>query len=189
MARPRSEDKRQTILQAAARLFAEEGLTAPTSRIAKAAGVAEGTIFTYFASKDELLNQLYLSLKAQLRLAYPERPNSTDLRDSLWQYWSAYVAWGLAHPVERRALAKVQVSDRVTNATRVQAAQTFHDIADVLMKAMALGALRKQPPAFVGALMVAMVETAIDFISNQPDLARNTAADAFSAFWSAITSR
>lgn len=61
MARPRSEDKRQTILRAATQLFAEEGLNAPTARIAKAAGVAEGTIFTYFANKDVLMNQLYLS--------------------------------------------------------------------------------------------------------------------------------
>jgi AcrR family transcriptional regulator len=45
MSRPRSEDKRQTILQAAARLFAEEGLSAPTARIAKMAGVVEGTVF------------------------------------------------------------------------------------------------------------------------------------------------
>lgn len=54
MARPRSEDKRQTILRAAIQLFAEEGLNAPTARIAKLAGVAEGTVFTYFTNKDGL---------------------------------------------------------------------------------------------------------------------------------------
>jgi AcrR family transcriptional regulator len=188
MARPRSDDKRQTILQAATGLIAEEGLAASTARIAKAAGVAEGTIFTYFATKDELLNQLYLALKAQLRLAYPEISKGTGLRESIWLYWSAYVAWGLAHPVERRALAKIQVSDRVTGATRALAAQAFHDISDSLVKAMALGGLRKQPPAFVGALMVAMAETAIDFIANNPELATNTCADAYAAFWSAVTS-
>ena len=68
MARPRSEDKRQTILRAAIQLFAEEGLNAPTARIAKLAGVAEGTVFTYFTNKDELLNQLYLELKHGLQV-------------------------------------------------------------------------------------------------------------------------
>jgi len=187
MARPRSEDKRQTILQAATRLFAEEGLTAPTSRIAKAAGVAEGTVFTYFISKDELMNQLYSDLKAQLRLAYADIPDSTELRESIWQYWSAYVTWGLTHPVERQALARLQVSGRITSATRSAAAQSFQNIVDLLIEAMRLGGLRHQPPAFIGALMVAMAETAIDFIGNNPALAKNTCADAFSAFWNAIT--
>jgi len=42
MARPKSEDKRNAILDAATRLFAERGLTAaPTSEISKQAGVAE----------------------------------------------------------------------------------------------------------------------------------------------------
>ena len=43
MARPKSEDKRNAILDAATRVFAERGLTAaPTSEISKQAGVAEG---------------------------------------------------------------------------------------------------------------------------------------------------
>ena len=80
MARPRSEDKRQAILLAAIRLFAEEGLNAPTARIARTAGVAEGTLFTYFASKDELLNQLYLELKGQLRAAMEPAPPRAGLK-------------------------------------------------------------------------------------------------------------
>ena len=44
-------------------LFAERGIGhAPTSAIAAAAGVAEGTLFTYFKTKDELLNELYREL-------------------------------------------------------------------------------------------------------------------------------
>jgi hypothetical protein len=42
------------IFDAATRLFAERGLTAaPTSEISKQAGVAEGTLFTYFRTEDE----------------------------------------------------------------------------------------------------------------------------------------
>ena len=66
MARPRSEDKRAAILEAAAEAVAVLGVSAPTAKIAKGAGVAEGTLFTYFANKNELLNQLYLELKTDL---------------------------------------------------------------------------------------------------------------------------
>ena len=45
MARQRDEEKRVAILLAAARVIAEEGLAAPTAKIAKAASVADGTLF------------------------------------------------------------------------------------------------------------------------------------------------
>ena len=50
MARPRSEDKRTAILEAATEVVAELGIGAPTAKVAKGAGVAEGTLFTYFAN-------------------------------------------------------------------------------------------------------------------------------------------
>ena len=66
MARVRSPEKRSAILQSAVHEIAEVGLGAPTAMIAKRAGVAAGTLFTYFASKEELLNELYLELKGQV---------------------------------------------------------------------------------------------------------------------------
>ncbi|HAZ3452149.1 TPA: helix-turn-helix transcriptional regulator, partial [Klebsiella pneumoniae] len=56
MARPKSEDKKQALLEAATAAFAQSGIAASTSAIARSAGVAEGTLFRYFATKDELLN-------------------------------------------------------------------------------------------------------------------------------------
>ena len=51
MARPRSEDKRNAILAAAVQVIARQGTSALTSQIAKIAGIAEGSLFTYFVSK------------------------------------------------------------------------------------------------------------------------------------------
>lgn len=56
MARPLSEDKHNAILAAAAEAVAALGMSAPTARIAAGAGVAEGTLFTYFPTKDVLFN-------------------------------------------------------------------------------------------------------------------------------------
>jgi len=87
MARPLSEDKRTAILEAATKVVAMLGVSAPTAKIAKGAGVAEGTLFTYFANKDELLNRLYLELKMDLRDAMmtgylPARESSTGVATS-----------------------------------------------------------------------------------------------------------
>lgn len=75
MARPKSEDKKQALLEAATAAFAQSGIAASTALIARNAGVAEGTLFRYFATKDDLLNALYLHLKQhhhRAKRAYPQ---------------------------------------------------------------------------------------------------------------------
>jgi TetR/AcrR family fatty acid metabolism transcriptional regulator len=55
-----STDKRERILRAAVKVFAKKGFFASrVSEIAKAAGVADGTIYLYFKSKDDLLTCLF----------------------------------------------------------------------------------------------------------------------------------
>jgi TetR/AcrR family fatty acid metabolism transcriptional regulator len=56
----RSRDKRDRILKAAVKVFARNGFHATrVSEVAKAAGVADGTIYLYFKSKEELLVSLF----------------------------------------------------------------------------------------------------------------------------------
>jgi TetR/AcrR family fatty acid metabolism transcriptional regulator len=53
-------DKRDRILRAAVKVFAKSGFHATrVSEVAKAAGVADGTIYLYFKSKEELLVSLF----------------------------------------------------------------------------------------------------------------------------------
>src|SRR6266568_1942145 len=57
---PPAEGKRERILDAAIKVFAAEGFyNAKVSQIAHEAGVADGTIYLYFKSKDDLLINLF----------------------------------------------------------------------------------------------------------------------------------
>ena len=52
----RTAAKRELILEAAGRLFAEKGYHRTTTKdIAEASDVSEGTIYNYFSSKEDLL--------------------------------------------------------------------------------------------------------------------------------------
>jgi TetR/AcrR family fatty acid metabolism transcriptional regulator len=56
-----TQDKRRVILDAAVRVFARQGFHAcRVSDIADEAGVAYGLVYHYFASKDEVLDTLFL---------------------------------------------------------------------------------------------------------------------------------
>lgn len=60
ISQPDASDKRQRILSAAIRVFAERGFYhARVSEVAAEAGVAGGTIYNYFKSKDDLLICLF----------------------------------------------------------------------------------------------------------------------------------
>ena len=60
-------DKRMAVILAAMELVAENGFHgSPMSGIAKRAGVAAGTIYHYFESKDALIEATYAHLEEQL---------------------------------------------------------------------------------------------------------------------------
>lgn len=53
-------DKRGAILRAATKVFAEKGyFNSKVADIAKEAGIADGTVYLYFKSKDEILHSLF----------------------------------------------------------------------------------------------------------------------------------
>jgi AcrR family transcriptional regulator len=187
MARPRSEDKRNALLDSALRTFAEQGLGAPTSKIAKGAGVAEGTLFNYFETKDDLLNQLYLEIKAQLRDAMlPGYPRDQDLKARLRHTWHTYVGWGVEYPQKRKVMALLMMSDRVTSAIKMEGSEAFADISRHMQEGTASGALRDQPGEFIAAIMRALADTTMDFMSNEPEQAERYCEAGFEAYWNAI---
>jgi TetR/AcrR family fatty acid metabolism transcriptional regulator len=81
MARPKSEDKRARILQAAVKVFARKGyFAARVSEIARRAGVADGTIYLYFRGKEDLLVSLFDEVMSvhveEVKAALPKVPTT-----------------------------------------------------------------------------------------------------------------
>ena len=55
------KDKKTVIMEASLKLFTERGFYGTsTAQISKEAGVATGTLFNYFPTKEDLLNSLIL---------------------------------------------------------------------------------------------------------------------------------
>ena len=72
-------DKYQHILEAACAVFAEQGFYQSTiSQIARAAGVADGTIYLYFKNKDDILVQFYKYKTRQIFERFREAVKKSD---------------------------------------------------------------------------------------------------------------
>ncbi len=154
MARPRSEDKRNAIMAAAVRIIAVQGPSAPTALVAKEAGVSNGSLFTYFATKADLLNQLYVELKTEMGMAALDGlPTRSGNRKQLLHMWTNWLRWATTYPDKRRVLAHLGVSDDVTAASHKAASRAFAGIAALLERIRENGPMHHVPLAFVVALM------------------------------------
>ncbi len=93
-----SNGKYERILDGAATVFAKEGFhQATVAKIAKAAGVADGTIYIYFKNKDDILVQFFNFKTRQVFSKFREvmeQPNDavTKLRDLIGQHFAAFQA-------------------------------------------------------------------------------------------------
>ena len=98
----RVKDKRQAILNATLGLIAENGFHGTSmSKVAQEAGVSAGSIYNYFASKDELIDELYKAVKrksvrAILENLDPAQPLKTQIRQIL----ATIIRYSLHHPEE-----------------------------------------------------------------------------------------
>jgi TetR/AcrR family transcriptional regulator, repressor of fatR-cypB operon len=100
--RPRVDDKRRKILDAALRVFAERGYDGTNvPEIAKAAGVGTGTVYRYFEDKEALVNEVFRDAKLRLRSALLDgmpAPDPDDLEAArawfhdLWRRLARFAA-------------------------------------------------------------------------------------------------
>jgi AcrR family transcriptional regulator len=165
------------ILEAATRVIVTQGLSAPTAGIAKEAGVANGSLFTYFETKTDLFNQRYLELKTEMASAEP--------RQQLLHLWQHWMNWAVSYPEKRRALAQLSVSDEITPETRAAGNKTMAGVARLLEHVRASGPMRKAPMGFVVAIMNSVAK-AIDFMTRDSSQARKHCKEGFEALWRVV---
>ncbi len=184
MARPKSEDKYNALLAATITVCSELGLEAPTSKIARTAGVAEGTLFTYFKTKDELLNHLYLELKKEMgQVMLFNYPRTLTLHKRMYFVWSKYINWGAHNPDKRKVMGQLSVSDRITAESRAAGRVIFSEAAVLLDECLKNSKIQNSSCAFISAMMLAMADTTIDFIIREPVEAEHYCNAGFDAFW------
>lgn len=190
MARPKSEDKRNAILSAAARVFAIKGLGAATSAISKAAGVAEGTLFTYFKTKDDLMNDLYREIKLELADAMMSNfPRKKSVRVRLQHVWDCFVNWGAANPEQRKVLAQLEVWDGLSKEAAEAGSAPFTEVQTMAQDAMDQHLIRNLSHEYVAAMMRSLAQTTIEFMARNPKNADHFRQTGFEVLWAGISKK
>lgn len=184
MPRPKSDEKRSAILEAATRIIVSQGLSAPTAGIAKEAGVANGSLFTYFETKTDLFNQLYLELKTEMAAAAMEGVLAkAELREQFYRIWRNWMHWAVSFPDKRRALAQLSPSSDITAETRMAVQKSMAPLARLVERSRENGSMQKAPLAFVLTLMNSVAEATMDFMTQDAANAKKHCKVGFAAMW------
>jgi AcrR family transcriptional regulator len=188
MPRVRSNDKRSAILAAATHLIVTYGLSAPTMGIAKEAGIPNGSLFTYFPTKSELFNQLYLELKSEMAVAATEGVQEGEFsRERFFHVWRNWTHWAVCFPEKRKALTQLNVSDAITLETRAAAHEAMRPLGVLMEQCRAVGPMSKVPMGFVAMLLNSSADATMDFMSQDPKHAKKHCKDGFDAVWRMLT--
>ena len=174
-------------MAAATRVVVEHGLNASTASIANEAGVSNGSLFTYFETKTELFNALYIELKKDMAVAaLAEFSETDDLREQFFKVWRNWASWVQKYPEKRRAIALLGVSDDITETTRQIGHKTMAPLALLVEKSRAKGVLRDAPQGLVLAIMNSVADATMDYMSSDRENADQHCRMGLEAVWKMI---
>lgn len=96
---PASPERRDDILDAALECFVERGFHGTTvPDVAKAAGMAAGTMYHYFTGKEALVNAVYRKWKMRVgQLVLTRFPGGAPPREQFRAMWHAMVEFAMTH--------------------------------------------------------------------------------------------
>jgi AcrR family transcriptional regulator len=184
-------DKRQAILDTALTLFVSQGFHGTsTASIAKHAGVATGTLFHHFPSKEALMECLFLTIKQEFADALLLTPHKgSDLKHNAQQLWQSAIDWSLAYPVKQLFFQQYSMSPMIAATVREQAMNGILGfIAELIKQGQLMGLIAYYPLELMLENCHGQYLAATSFFIDNPHLGTDkTYRDAsFELFWKAM---
>ncbi|MGB0384387.1 MAG: TetR/AcrR family transcriptional regulator [Ardenticatenaceae bacterium] len=157
--RKKEGNKKQAIFDATLRLITERGFHAtPTSLIAKEAGIATGTLYLYFDSKNDLLNKLYIKVKTHMAEGWTEGLSSdATIQEGLELLWRNMLNHRLSYPIEFAFVEQFENSPLLDQATLEARREMFEPVYVLFAQALAKKVIKDMSKDIVTSLFMAPI--------------------------------
>ncbi|MBN1372761.1 MAG: TetR/AcrR family transcriptional regulator [Anaerolineaceae bacterium] len=193
MVRTLNPERREKFLNAALALFVEKGVqNTTTAEIAQAAGAAAGTLFLYFPTKQDLIDELAL----QISRAQTERINSLldpelSARESFYAIWRGSVGWFVENPLAYRYILQVRDSGMISTEVVKETGLLFNFYYAAIQKGLQEKVIHPYPVDLIGGFLYQNIVAITNYIQMQPDPVRRQEAleMGFDIFWNGICAR
>lgn len=186
------EDKKTALMEAALKLFTERGFHGTsTAQISKEAGVATGTLFNYFPTKEDLINCLYFDVKEKLSRSMGEELQAqSTFYEKFKKIWYNMIEWGLNNPEDFLFVGQFCSSPYITNYTREVVMKEYVFLHDLVNEGIANGAINDYSAELVIAMFYHSSRTVVNFIlDSEPQDKNKVIEDGFQIIWDGLAKK
>ncbi|WP_440946029.1 TetR/AcrR family transcriptional regulator [Methanosarcina sp. T3] len=185
------KDKKTAIMDAALKLFTERGFHGTsTAQISKDAGVATGTLFNYFPTKEDLINSLYFEVKGELSQAMGKDIEAeSTFQDKLRKIWSNLVKWGVDNQEEFLFVGQFCSSPYITKFTRDEVMKEYVFLHKLVDEGIRAGEIRDFSAELTIAMFYQGSRTVVNLIlDSDPSQDENRITeDGFQIIWRGLS--
>jgi AcrR family transcriptional regulator len=190
MARKLDEEKRKQLLKSALKLFVVQGVqNTSTSEIAKDAGTAAGTLFIYFPTKNDLINQLVLEIaQGQADAINAVLSPTLSAREMFFKIWQSSIAWFLDHMDEYKYVRQVRDSGMIGEPATQESNRYFGFYYHAVEKGRQEGSIQPYPLELIGGFLYQSIVAVMEILKMQPSPKKREEyiSLGFEIFWKGI---
>lgn len=187
--KPKDEKKVEAIAAAVYRLAALRGLAAMTlADIAREAGMATSTLYVYYKSREDLLDDVYRKAKTTTVLRYARNDDAAaPLKARLRQIWRNIVENRIENSQQVAFLEQYYHSDFISEASRTLGTNMAAPFLELLAIGQQSEQLKPVPPVLLAATVMGLAkETAILVASGRLANDEQTFTHGYQLCWDAI---
>ena len=184
--------KKELIFNSALKLFVDNGFHGTaTSKIAQEAGVANGTLFQYFKTKDDLVIKLYISIKHELtEYISLNTTNKDDIKENVKSQVLSSLFWALDNQNKFQYIQQIQTSPYIGQIEKEIIDKQAEPHLTLLKKGIKQGVIKNLPIELLNSLITSQVFGLYQFVtSNQlsKPKQKETIETTFEMLWDMIT--
>jgi AcrR family transcriptional regulator len=185
-------EKKEAILNAALNLFVDNGFHGTaTSKIASEAGVANGTLFQYFKTKDELVIALYVNLKEELAgFIIKNTAENADIKETIKTQVLSSLYWALNSPTKFRYIQQFHSSPYIAQVDQDTLQKHVEPHLTLINKGIKKGILKPLPADLVYSLVSSQVFGLYEFVTSRKlskAKQKETIETTFEMLWDMLT--
>jgi len=191
MVRISKEERRSQFLSAALKLFAANGVQGTTTAaISEEAGTAAGTLFLYFPTKQDLINELVLQIgRQQSEYIQSCLDPSLPVRETFFAIWQGSIRWFLDNPDAYNVDQQVRYGGLVEPEIVQESERFFEYFFSAIQRGNEERVLKPYPLEIIGGILGQDIVAILNLIKSQTDEAKQAEyiRSGFEIFWDGVS--